>query len=154
MKYYLDTNIFVRLLSASDEKSFGECVSLFEKIENGTTKAHILSEIIPEIVYVMTSPKIGYEMDRNELANRLIYLLGMECLYLENKQSILSSLQIYRKTKLDYVDCLHIAIVENSDSTIVSFDKEYKKYTSKCKTPNQTQLLVHRYHSPSSTKTP
>ena len=110
---YIDTNILMRYL-LNDIPEQTDIAA--EIIANG---AQIYPEVIPEAVYVLS--KI-YEIPRKAVSDTLIAIL--DDISVERKEQIKKTLKLFRETKLDYIDCLHLAGYSLSGEDFFSFDKK------------------------------
>jgi predicted nucleic acid-binding protein len=126
----VDTNIIVRLLAKNNLEQYSQSLRFFQQIENKKIIGVIIPEVIPEVIYVMTSKIIGYNMDRIELCQRLTLLLSFQNLKLLSKDIHFEAFEIYKSSKLDYIDCLLIANSNKNNDQIYSFDKELDKFTN------------------------
>ncbi len=110
---YIDTNILMRYL-LNDIPEQTDIAA--EIIADG---AQIYPEVIPEAVYVLS--KI-YEIPRKAVSDTLIAIL--DDISVERKEQIKKTLKLFRETKLDYIDCLHLAGYSLSGEDFFSFDKK------------------------------
>lgn len=110
---YIDANILMRYL-LNDIPEQTDIAA--EIIADG---AQIYPEIIPEAVYVLS--KI-YEIPRKAVSDTLIAIL--DDISVERKEQIKKTLKLFRETKLDYIDCLHLAGYSLSGEDFFSFDKK------------------------------
>ena len=115
MRKIADTNILVRYLTGDDEKNKTKAAEI---IKNGV---EVIPETIPEVLYVLTS-KILYAIPRPAATVAVLALL--DDISVEKKEKIKQALNIYRETKLDYVDCLLIAEGLSSNTEIISSDRK------------------------------
>ena len=81
-------------------------------------------ETIPEILYVLTSRTL-YAIPRLAAAAAVLTLL--DDISVEREKIIRQALNIYRETRLDYVNCLLIAEGLVPDTEIISFDRKLLK---------------------------
>lgn len=110
---YIDTNILMRYL-LNDIPEQTDIAA--EIIADG---AQIYPEVILEAVYVLS--KI-YEIPRKAVSDTLIAIL--DDISVERKEQIKKTLKLFRETKLDYIDCLHLAGYSLSGEDFFSFDKK------------------------------
>jgi predicted nucleic acid-binding protein len=74
---FLDTNIFLRLLTRDDEEKATACLALFEQLETGAAEATTSTVVIAEICYVLSS-RSHYQMQPAAIAERLSPLLHLK----------------------------------------------------------------------------
>lgn len=111
---YIDTNILMRYLLTDIPEQTDIAAEI---IADG---AQIYPEVIPEAVYVLS--KI-YEIPRKAVSDTLIAIL--DDISVERKEQIKKTLKLFRETKLDYIDCLHLAGYSLSGEDFFSFDKKF-----------------------------
>ena len=115
MRRIADTNILIRYLVCDNEE-------LAEKAREIISKGvEILPEEISEALYVLTS-KTLYNVPRKKASEILIDLLDE--VIVEKENDVREALKIYGETKLDYVDCLLIAVTLSENADVISFDKK------------------------------
>jgi predicted nucleic acid-binding protein len=107
---FVDTNVFIRLLAQDDPARTERCRELFERAERGEVSLFTSEAIIAEIVYVLSSRTL-YHLPRADVAYLLRPLLENPGLQVEHEATILSALDRYVQSNLDFEDCL---VVEHS----------------------------------------
>lgn len=105
---FVDTNIFVRLLSRDDPEKAERSLDLFRRANRGEIELATSEAVVAEVIYVLASPQI-YRTPRIEIAARLGALLAGGGLRLEHKDVVLEALQQYGDTNLSFIDCLCVA---------------------------------------------
>src|SRR5579872_6773842 len=106
MTKFVDTNVFLRLLTNDDSDKLQRCLSLFEQAEQGEVRLVTSESVLAEIVYVLASRT--YHTPRADIARALRPVLENRGLTIEHKQTVLEALAIYEETNLDFEDCLSI----------------------------------------------
>lgn len=81
--------------------------------------ASTIPEVMAEVVYVLFGV---YEVDRLSIASTLKDLL--EEIAISDKPVVKSALDLYARSKLDYVDCILIARAKLFGEDVLSFDKK------------------------------
>ncbi len=110
---YIDTNILMRYLLNDIPEQASRAAEII------ADSAQIYPEVIPEAVYVLF--KI-YGIPRKAVANTLIAVLDE--ISVERKEHIRKALKLFGETKLDYIDCLHLAGYSFSGDDFFSFDRK------------------------------
>jgi predicted nucleic-acid-binding protein len=124
MKYLVDTNVIIRLITQDDPILTKKSLKIIRKIKTGKTKALITSLVIAEVIYVLTSPKL-YNISREKSVLAIKIILETKNVIVEEKKIIYKALDLYNKTKLDFPDCYLIAKKEEKNfKSILSFDKK------------------------------
>jgi len=112
----IDANAVLRyLLNDNDEMANRVCGLL----EN--TKVNIRYEVVAEVVYVLAKV---YMLPRNEIADGLRDFLSLGNVEAEAEDVLLSALQTFTKTSMDFVDCVlyGFRLVQGYD--VFTFDKK------------------------------
>lgn len=110
---YIDTNILMRYLLNDIPEQADKATEII------ADNAQIYPEVIPEAVYVLF--KI-YGIPRKTVSDTLIAVLND--ISVERKDQIKKTLKLFGETKLDYIDCLHLAGFSLSGDDFFSFDKK------------------------------
>ena len=81
--------------------------------------------VIAEVVYVLSGV---YNYSRTEISNELLKLL--ELISIENENVLKESLNLFKESSLDFVDCILISYNKIENIEIFSFDKKLNKRLS------------------------
>lgn len=112
----VDTNVVLRYLLRDNEEHAQVAKEL---IEGG---AFLLPEVLMETSHVLRS---FYEVDRQNIATQLLIVL--DWVEMERKAVMIRAVEIFAKTKLDFVDCILVAYHELENVEVFSFDKKLNK---------------------------
>ena len=125
MSEFVDTNIFVRLLTRDDLEKAERCLALFERANQGELQLVTSEAVIAETVYVLASPGI-YGTPREAISISLSTLIAQSGLRLDHKEAILEALELYGSTRLHFIDCLCVAHTrrEGPPQLVYSYDRE------------------------------
>ncbi len=120
----LDANYILRYL-LKDQKVFYKQISVvFESLRLGETKGIILESVLTECVYVLVK---FYKVPRKKMTETLINLLNYKGFQNKDKPVMITALNLFQQTKVDFVDCLVAAKGFYEDYEVLSFDKDIKK---------------------------
>ena len=122
MNKLLDANAILRYL-LNDIEEQAETVE--KAIKNG---AYTIPEVMAEVVYVLSGV---YECERKEIADTIRVLLDE--IDISDKPVILSALDLFGSTNLDYVDCILVARAVVLNENVLTFDKKLTKQILKKK---------------------
>ena len=129
MRAFVDTNIFVRLLTGDDPAKAERCAALFEQVEQGDIALFTSEAIIGETVYVLTSKDL-YAKTRVQTAQALRPLLELRGLHFDHKLTVLSALDRYETSNLAFEDCLAVEhAVRLGLDGIYSYDRKLGQRT-------------------------
>jgi predicted nucleic-acid-binding protein len=116
----LDTNILIRFFAEDDAIQSQKADAIFASLtiaEPGWVG--VVS--IQELVWVMTSQK---RLDRRGIATVLSQLLTRDEIVIEQANAVQNALQLYRKGKADFADCLIAASARAAGcSRTMTFDR-------------------------------
>lgn len=120
----LDTNILLRFLRHDQPQHFVYVRNLFQEAEKGTIDCYIDPVVLAEVVWTLAS---FYKVNRSEITSKLETLLAQKWMVNEHKQTLLSALHQYQETNLDYIDCWLLAVSEEKQIPIETFDEKLNK---------------------------
>lgn len=109
----IDTNYILRYILHDDEAMFQKACSA---IESGVSTR---LESIPEVIYVLTK---SFGVNRMDTVVALTNLL--DDISIPQKELVLEALDLFSKTKLDYVDCVYISESRMRNERVLTFDKK------------------------------
>lgn len=117
----LDTNIILRFLLVDQPEYFKQSKNLLLQAEKGMITCYIDSVVFAEIIWTLTS---FYKMKRSDVTTKLEMLLAQSWMVNEHKQTLLSALHQYQETTLDYIDCWILAVSNEFDIPIETYDRK------------------------------
>ena len=126
---FLDTNIILRYLTKDDEAKAEACYELFEQVRQGNKELFTCEAVITEVVYVLSSPRLSYQLNRDDIRARLLPILSLQGLVIPNKTIYIRALDIYvSHPQLDFEDAIAVAYMERIGLThIVSYDRDFDR---------------------------
>lgn len=125
--YLADTNIFVRLYIQDNSEQFNSSVQILNDCKRGKIKIIVLSEVVPEIEYVLRKV---YKIDRKTIANHLLELIKTTYINIEKRDIWKEAIKVYSKNNLDIIDAVLFVESQNRKNEILSFDKDFRKIKS------------------------
>lgn len=120
----LDTNIILRFLRHDQPQHFRQVQKLFQEAEKGTIDCYMDTVVLAEVIWTLDS---FYKVNRSEITSKLETLLVQKWMVNEHKQTLLSALHQYQETNLDYIDCWLLAVSEEKQIPIETFDEKLNK---------------------------
>lgn len=126
MKYFVDTNIFLRVLELEDQKIFNECSNLLKLINNSEINAYTSNFVLAELVWVLDS---SYGESKSKITKSIDGILKLNGLKILDDVDTFKTLELFSKKSVKYVDAL---IASNSEiqskkMTVISYDKDFDK---------------------------
>ena len=123
-RLYVDANVLLRFLLGTDEKAVVEVEKYLDRSNKGLVELHLISEIIPEIEYVLRKV---YKVQRDDLADRLLKLLRIDHVVIESRDLWMRAFELYPKVNIDLMDIFLFVKAKSSLGEVLSFDKDFKK---------------------------
>lgn len=128
LEYFLDTNIFIRLIATDGTNKHLEfSKKVFKAIKDEKIVGITTTIVINEILYVMTGP---YDFSRTEVVESLFELLSLKNLKVIDmpKISIYGALNDFKRySKIDFTDCIIKQVITVNGYNLLSFDKHFDK---------------------------
>lgn len=125
---FIDTNIFIRYLTRDDQQKYKDCLYLFQQAERNEIELTTSSEIVSEVVFVLSS-KI-YKLPRPFIQSALSKLLGLSGFRLPERTIYLRALSLFVTHPIDYEDCMTVARMEQQGITsIYSYDRDFDRFS-------------------------
>jgi len=113
----VDTNILVRYLLKDDP---GQAALATNFLANN--RCFILKSVLLELAWVLSS-SAGYNLPRATVHERLLHVLGLSCIEIEEPANVAQALTWYAKG-MDFADALHLSgSVELSG--LATFDRKF-----------------------------
>ncbi len=120
----IDANYIIRLFSKTPDNQYQEAKKLFEKIAKREIKAHISEGIVMECFFVLHK---FYEYSKEDTADILIKIMSMKNIINDEKDIIITALELLKKHNIDFIDCLLCAKSKILSLEVKSFDKDIEK---------------------------
>ncbi len=133
-KYFIDTNIFLRLIVADQEKQHKDCVAFFERVHAKQQKLFTSSLVLAEINWTLCS---FYQYDKKQVLQGLRAITSASYLKLTDESNIEIALDYYEHFSVKYIDAVigsHPEIFTGRMS-VVSYDKDFDKMNLRRKEP-------------------
>jgi predicted nucleic acid-binding protein len=122
----VDTNLIIRYLVQDHEKHARAAEKLFEACDRGDLVLVILPAVLAECVSVLES---FYERARGDIASALSVLISSAGVEIHGAAIHLDSLDRYRSSKLQFVDCLIAAAASAAKIPVATFDHGFRKFS-------------------------
>jgi len=117
----IDTNVIIRFFVKEDSNLYSKSIDIIAKIEKNELKVEILSEVIMEILFIMTK---YYKVPLGEIVKDLKTILRLEGVVNKNKYILINSLDMMIEKNIDYVDALICSKSKLQGYGKISFDKD------------------------------
>jgi predicted nucleic-acid-binding protein len=126
MKYFIDTNIFLRTLVKEDERSFDACQKFLAKVKRQKIKGLTGSLVLAETVWTLSS---YYRFSRRQVVKAIKSIISLKNLKIIDNYNHPLALELFNESKVKYIDSLMASIdqVQEKKWQIVSYDKDFDK---------------------------
>jgi predicted nucleic-acid-binding protein len=131
-KLIVDTNILLRIFVNEDNEQNKETYKVLEKVDKGDLILIVPNEVVIEAVWVMES---YYKFDRNVISSSIQRLMDSDGV--EYNTYMHEAIINYKDSRCDIVD-LYLASLSNMTRTsLLTWDKDFKKLDCEYFTPDQ-----------------
>lgn len=122
----VDANIFLRYLTGDVPGQASEARNLLERAERGEESLVTTALTIAEIVWVLESV---YELDRSSIRAKVVAILGLPGLTVEDQEILLQTIVWYEEKNVDFADCYSAAWMEQSGlEEMYTFDQDFDRF--------------------------
>lgn len=134
--YFLDANIFLRLLIREDDKVYQKCYKLIEIVKSGKIKAVTSQLVLAEIAWTLSS---YYKYPREKVALALEGIVNLNNLRLIDRYQTSLGIRLYRERSVKYIDAILASQknLQNRDWVVVSYDKDFDTLGVERKEPDK-----------------
>lgn len=122
--FFADTNLFIRFFLKDNALLTKKAKFYFLQARSKKIRLLIVSEIIPEIEYILRKV---YQLTRKEIEKHLSSLVRTTYFEIERRNLWLEVLRIYPEIKVDLVDIFLFLIAKKEKAEVLSFDKDFRK---------------------------
>ena len=125
-KYFLDSNIFLRIFTQDNKEMFTDCLVLLEKINLGQIRAYTSNFVLAEIVWTLSS---GYKFSKTKIHEAVTSIINVSSLKIDDDCDSSHALEFYVSKSVKYIDALIASNpeIQAKKMTIVSYDKDFDK---------------------------
>ena len=134
MKYFIDTNIFLRVAIIEDKKTFEECEKVLSAVKSGLIDAVTSSVVLAEMVWVLGK---SYNEPKKKIVKLLKYTMNINGLGVVDDFDMTKALELYEAYNVKFIDAMLASIPEilSKKWTVISYDEDFKKLPVKWLTP-------------------
>lgn len=126
MKYFIDSNIFIRVLHKENEKIFRECLAFLGLVKKNYIEASTGTIVFAEVVWTLDS---FYKIEKKKIVDSLTSLSNINGLKIADDCNNPLAIQLYEKYNIKFIDAL---IASNKDilnkkMIVVTYDRDFDK---------------------------
>jgi len=135
-EYFVDTNVFLRVLVRDEEKSYRECISFLQRVKEGRLKAYTSSLILAETHWTLSS---FYQFSKEKIIEALRSIVSLRNLKIIDEHNLLTALSFYETNNVKFIDALVAShkLVLKKGAVVVSYDKDFDKLGIPRKEPGE-----------------
>lgn len=127
MSEFVDTSVFIRLLTGDDAEKAAKSLMLFQRARRGELDLVTSESVVAEVVFVLSSP-VTYRTPRPRVAAALWPVLANPGLRIDHKRSILQALRRWEQSNIDFEDCLSVEhVIRQRLDAIYSYDRDFDR---------------------------
>lgn len=123
-----DTNIFLRFLTNDIPGQARKVESIFRKASQGKIQLVIYPLVVIEIIFHLER---WYKYNKQDAVDKVLSLLSPEWMEVVDKNIVFEALNLYKKSKIDFVDVLLYSFARTNNYRILSFDKDFDSLDTK-----------------------
>ncbi len=134
MKYFIDTNIFLRALTKDSHKQYQHCVQLLEVVREGKIKAYTANIVLAESSWTLLS---FYKFPKKKVVQALKATANLKNLRIVDSYNLVYALNLYENNNVKFIDSLIASLepVKEQNMAVVSYDKDFDKLGVERKEP-------------------
>lgn len=143
--FFIDTNIFLRLVSTENKAQHQECLELLTKITNPNLKNnsnfYTGNIVLAETIWTLQS---YYQNTKQQSIDIISAILSIKNLTVKDDYSIKTALIIFENFNVKFADALISSIPEITQKKwiVISYDKDFDKLGVIRKEPNEVVKLL------------
>ena len=120
---FVDTNVFLRLLTEDDPAKAARCRKLFEQAVAGAVSLETSDLVIAEIVWTLLS---YYEIPKRSVIEKVGQILNTPNLVITNHEVLAEALALWGRHGCDFIDAYNAALMRRDGLTeLVSYDSDF-----------------------------
>jgi len=124
ISYIIDANLILRYLLNDIPAQADITEAYFRQAKKGTISLTIPTVVVNEVLYVLVKV---YKLTRTQLTDKLIAILDMDYLDIEERSIVKETLKFYTKPSISFVDAYLLAKSQITDKELLTFDRRIKR---------------------------
>lgn len=133
---FIDTNIFLRILTKDNKKMFSDCVELLTAVKVGKIEAFTSTLVLSEIVWTLGTT---YDFSRERIANAIKSIINISGMKIVEGHEIILAMDFFERFSVKFIDSLIASIsnIQRGNWVLVSYDKDFDKLGVKRLEPSE-----------------
>ena len=120
---FIDTNVFLRYLTADDRIKYDKCKALFERAVKGGETLVTSDMVIAEAVWTLLS---YYKVPKSDIIEKVSIILNTPNIEVKNYRIIIEALAMYSAENIDFIDAYNAVFMKhNKIDEIYSYDRDF-----------------------------
>lgn len=120
---FVDTNIFLRYLTADEPANYEKCKELFKKAVDGKIRLLTSDMVIAELIWTLRS---FYKVLKAEVIEKISILTNTPNLSIPNSAIIAEALVVYSRKNIDYIDAYNAVFMRHYNTgEMYSYDSDF-----------------------------
>jgi predicted nucleic-acid-binding protein len=121
----LDTNTLIRFLVQDDDQQLAAAKKLIQSALTAGETLFVPITVTLELEWVL---RLNFKFNKDQVTNTLSSLLAAAELSFESESAAEIALALYKKSSVDYSDCVHIGLAHIAgESPLWTFDRAASK---------------------------
>lgn len=135
-KYFIDTNVFLRVVVKDDAKKAADCERLIERIREGVLRAYTSRLVLAEMVWTCLSL---YKLKKREVVPLIRGLASIHHLSFKDEYDTLRACALWEEYPVKFIDALIASdqSIAAGEMAIVSYDTDFDKIGVKRVEPSE-----------------
>jgi predicted nucleic-acid-binding protein len=120
----IDTNVIIRFLVGDHAEHLVRSKRIFQQIQDNTLQVEIISEVLMEVLFVVTK---RYKVPKEIVIEKLKSILFLQGVVNPDKMMLIHTLDMLQSKNIDFVDALICTKAKLEGYGKISFDKDVMK---------------------------
>lgn len=121
---WLDANVILRFMTRDVPALASRARSLFAEAAAGERRLRLATLVVAEVVWTLTS---FYELDPNEVSERVRDLVAAEGIEAEERDLVLDALRVMKEREVSFIDAYLAERARALGEAVCSFDRDFDR---------------------------
>lgn len=126
MRYFIDSDIFLRVLAKDNKKQYSFCVNFLNLLKKNKINGYTSTLILAEIVWTLS---FYYRFKKEEVVRAFKSIIALRGLKIFDQYDCLKAIELYEKHSVKFIDALIASNKEILEKKVIviSYDKDFDK---------------------------
>ena len=121
---FIDTNVFLRLLTRDDPQKSEACLKMFRKALQKEEPLFTSDLVMAEIVWVLEG---FYHLKKEDIVNKMEKILNTPNLHCQNKKLLQEGLILCLEKDIDFIDAYNAVLMKKEKIDVLyTYDEDFK----------------------------